>query len=55
MLHSKNIPDVNYSPDINDLFHYFGINWNTLSPVIFLLVGLGFGFFILKLVMRMKD
>lgn len=49
MLDSKNIPDVKYSPDITDLFHYFGINWSTLSPALWVLFGVLAGFFILKI------
>lgn len=49
MLHSDNIPDVNYRPPIKDLFHFFDINWNTLSPVLWLLFGTLFAFFILKI------
>lgn len=49
MLHSENIPDVTYSPDIHDLFFYFGINWSTLAPALYLLFGVLFGFFVLKI------
>lgn len=49
MLKSENIPDVTYRPDINDLFHYFGINWETLSPALWVLFGTLFAFFVLKI------
>lgn len=49
MLHSDNIPDIDYRPPIEDLFRFFGINWDTLSPVLFLLFGTLFAFFVLKI------
>lgn len=49
-LHSDKVPDVNYSPPISDLFMFFGINWDTLTPVIVLLLGTLFAFFVLKIV-----
>jgi hypothetical protein len=42
-----NIPSVNYSPDINDLFANFYHNWDTLSPALWLLYGTLFAFFLL--------
>lgn len=50
-LHSDKIPEVNYSPPIQDLFMFFGINWATLSPVIYLLLGTLFGLYVIKLLM----
>jgi len=49
MLHSDKVPDVTYSPDINKLFYFFGINWETLSPALYVLFGVLFGFFVLKI------
>lgn len=48
-LHSENIPEIGYSPDITDLFDFFGVNWNTLSPALWLLFGTLFAFFLLKI------
>lgn len=47
-LHSELVPDITYSPPIADLFLFVGINWDTLLPVLGLLCGTLFGFFILK-------
>lgn len=52
MLDSPNIPDVEYSPNINDLFHYFGINWETLSPALWVLYGVLFAFFVLAILKK---
>lgn len=52
MLNSKNIPDVNYSPDISELFKFFGINWDTLSPALWVLYGVLAAFFILGILKR---
>jgi hypothetical protein len=49
VLNSPNIPEVTYSPDINDLFHYFGVNWDTLSPALWLLYGVLFAFAVLAI------
>lgn len=46
------IPEINYSPPIRDLFANFKYNWETLSPVIFLLLGVLFAFFLLR---KIKD
>lgn len=46
-LHSEKIPEIPYSPDITDLFMFFGINWETLSPALWLLFGTLFAFFML--------
>lgn len=48
-LHSDKIPDIGYSPDISKLFMFFGINWDTLGPALWLLFGTLFGFFVLRL------
>jgi len=48
-LHSDKVPDVNYSPPIQDLFYFFGVNWGTLGPALWLLFGTLFGFFVLKI------
>lgn len=55
MLHSDNIPDVSYRPDIGNLFEYFAINWETLSPALWVLFGILFGFFVLRIVFKLKD
>lgn len=52
MLHSDNIPDVTYSPPMKDLFANFAFNWDTLSPVLWLLYGILAGFFFLKILFR---
>jgi hypothetical protein len=52
MLNSPNIPDVPFeltSGLMNDLFRNFTLNWGTLSPVLWVLYGVLFGFFVLKL------
>lgn len=52
MLDSPNIPDIPFKLDsgkMNDLFANFTLNWTTLSPVLWLLFGTLFGFFVLKL------
>ena len=48
-LHSEKIPEVDYSPHISDLFKFFGYNWTTLGPALWLLFGTLFGFFVLYL------
>lgn len=48
-LHSDKVPDITYKPPIEDLFKFFGINWNTLSPALWVLFGTLFGFFVLKI------
>lgn len=48
------IPDVSYSPPISDLFANFALNWNTLSPALWLLYGVLAGFFILKILKRVN-
>lgn len=48
-LHSDKIPKISYRPEIKDLFLFFGINWDTLWPVLALLFGTLFGFFVLKI------
>lgn len=50
MLHSDKIPDVNYRPPIQDLFRFFGINWDTLSPALWVLFGTLFAFFVAKII-----
>lgn len=47
-LHSDKIPEIGYRPDMSKLFMFFGINWDTLSPVLWLLFGTLFAFFIFK-------
>lgn len=49
-LHSEKIPDITYRPPITDLFTFFGINWDTLAPALWLLFGTLFAFFVLKIV-----
>ena len=49
-LHSEKVPDIDYSPNIQDLFMFFGINWDTLGPVLWLLFGTLFAFFIIRIV-----
>jgi hypothetical protein len=53
MLHSDNIPDVSYRPNIGDLFSNFSLNWSTLSPVLYLLYGVLAGFFLLGLLIKL--
>jgi len=48
-LHSDKVPDIGYRPPISDLFMFFGINWNTLGPALWVLFGTLFGFFVLKI------
>jgi hypothetical protein len=50
-LKSDNVPDVDYSPPMGDLFGFFSFNWQTLSPVVWLLGGVFFGFFVIKLLL----
>jgi len=54
-LHSENIPEIPYSPDITDLFTFFGINWNTLGPVLWLLFGVLFAFIVLKVLKQFNN
>ena len=49
-LHSDKVPDITYKPPINDLFTFFGINWATLGPALWVLFGTLFGFFVLKII-----
>lgn len=49
-LHSEKVPDITYKPPIEDLFMFFGINWNTISPALWVLFGTLFGFFVLKII-----
>jgi len=49
MLHSVNIPSVPKNigtSEMTDLFRNFDLNWSTLSPVLFLLFGVLFGFYV---------
>lgn len=55
MLNSPNIPDVKYSPDINDLFSFFKFNWETLSPALWLLYGVLFAFFIAGIIKKLYE
>lgn len=52
MLKSQNVPDVNYSPDIQDLFRYFGYSWDTISPAVYLLCGVLLAFFLLTILKK---
>lgn len=54
-LNSDKMPNISYEPDISDLFMFFGINWEVLSPAIYLIVGLGFGFFLAKIIKKIND
>lgn len=47
--HSDKIPSVDYKPPITDLFYFAGFNFNTLGPVLWLLFGTLFAFFVLKI------
>lgn len=49
MLHSDKIPNINVEHDITDLFFYFGINWNTIAPAIYIILGTAFGYYVLKI------
>lgn len=42
------IPEISYKPEIGDLFANFFYNWETLSPAIFVLLGVFFGSFLLR-------
>jgi hypothetical protein len=55
MLNSENVPEINYSPDIKDLFHYFTINWETLSPALWVLYGVLIAFFFLGIIKKLND
>ncbi len=49
MLHSDNIPNVPKNigtAEMTDLFRNFQINWDTLSPVLWLLLGVLFAFYV---------
>lgn len=53
MLHSPNIPSIPFQvtdSKMHDIFANFALNWNTLSPVLWLLFGTLFGLFCLKLI-----
>jgi hypothetical protein len=52
LLESKNIPDVSYSPDISKLFGFFNMNWSTLGPVLWILFGTLFAFFVLGILKK---
>ena len=54
-LHSEKIPDVPKTADINDLFMFFGINFNTLGPALWLLFGTLFAFFVLAILKRQYE
>lgn len=47
---SDKIPSLGYSPDINQIFRNFQVNWTTLSPATTLLYGILLAFFIAKIV-----
>ena len=55
MPESEHIPDISYRPDITDIFRNFAYNWDTLSPVLFLLFGVLAGFFFLAIVLKLRD
>ncbi len=53
MLNSPNIPNVPFQLSdghMSELFRNFMINWDTLSPVLWLLFGTLFGLFVVKLI-----
>lgn len=52
-LHSEKVPDITYKPDITDLFDFFTINWNTLSPALWLLFGTLFAFFVSGILIKL--
>ncbi len=55
MLDSVNIPNVPKNigtSEMTDLFRNFDLNWSTLSPVLWLLFGVLFGFYVAY---RIKD
>jgi hypothetical protein len=52
-MHSDNIPNVRTDTyNMSDLFHYFGMNWDTLSPALYVLYGVLFAFFLLAILKR---
>lgn len=50
--HSDKMPEIGQMYDIKDLFANFAINWFTLSPVMTLLLGIFFAFFVLKKIIK---
>lgn len=51
MLDSPNIPNIPFKVTdgkMVDIFRNFGVNWETLSPVLFLLFGTLFAFFVIR-------
>jgi hypothetical protein len=46
------MPEIPYSPPIEDLFANFQHNWGTLSPALFLLFGILFAFFMAKKIIK---
>lgn len=58
MLNSPNIPNVPTNvgdSEMLELFRNFGLNWSTLSPALWLLLGTLFGLFVLKLIKNRFD
>ena len=47
-LHSSNSPNVQVGSLVPDLLANFAINWFTLSPVLVVLFGILFGFWLLR-------
>jgi hypothetical protein len=49
---SPDMPQIPYSPPIEDLLSNFAHNWHTLGPVLWVLFGTLFGTFLVKKVIN---
>lgn len=49
---SKDIPSIDYSPPIGDLFANFAFNWQSLKVPMLLLLGIFFAFYLAKKLMK---
>lgn len=49
---STDIPQVGYSPPIQDLFANFAFNWQSLKVPMMLLLGIFFAFYVIKRIIK---
>lgn len=49
---SDRVPEIPYSPPIEDLFANLGHNWNTLGPALWTLFGIIFGTYLIRKIME---
>lgn len=49
---SDRVPDITYSPPIQDLFANFERNWNAIGPAMWTLLGIIFGTFLIRKILE---